>query len=235
MAMSLLAFGNDSKTVKGEKQGVLTGILYLIPDDKLCPMSATAGCREPCLVAAGRGRMTNVKAGRLRKTRLFYADPVAFVDQLAKEIALAQKRAAKRGMDLAIRLNGTSDIAWENYKGSDGLSLMEAFPTVQFYDYTKLPTRKVPKNYHLTVSYSGVNSKYAAKVSKSRHNIAVVFRDQKSIPDMFLGRKVINGDATDLRFTDPKGVIVGLYAKGPAKRDCSGFVVDAGRDVIAVG
>ena len=223
--MGLLSFGNDSKTVKGEAQGVLTGILYLIPDDTLCPMAETAGCREACLVTAGRGIMSNVKAGRMRKTELYYADPVAFVDTLAKEIRLAVKRAHKKGMDLAIRLNGTSDIPWEHKRGSNGLSLMDTFTDVQFYDYTKLPTRKVPDNYHLTVSYSGVNAAYAAKAQESAHNLAVVFDKQENIPLVFAGRPVISGDLTDLRFTDPKGVVVALYAKGAAKKDTSGFVV----------
>lgn len=221
--MALLSFGNDSKTVKGEKQGVLTGIMYLIPDDTLCPMATTAGCKVPCLVSAGRGRMSNVVAGRQRKTDLYYADPVAFVDMLAGEIGKAVKRAEKKGMELAIRLNGTSDIPWEHKRGSDGKTLMERFPDVQFYDYTKLPGRKVPANYHLTVSYSGVNPAYAAKVQDSRHNIAVVFRGE--LPLVFAGRPVINGDTTDLRFTDPAGVVVGLTAKGAAKQDSTGFVV----------
>lgn len=229
---TLLSFGNDSKTVKGETEGVLTGILYLIPDDHLCPMARNAGCREACLVSAGRGRMTNVKAGRLRKTQLFYADPVAFVDTLSKEITLASKRAAKKGMSLAIRLNGTSDIRWEHQRGSDGLSLMEKHDDVQFYDYTKLPTRKVPKNYHLTVSYSEAQAKYATKAAESAHNIAVVFRDRESMPATFLGRPVIDGDKTDLRFTDPQGVVVGLYAKGAAKKDTTGFVIDASDAII---
>ena len=221
--MSYLSFGNDSKTVKGEKQGVMTGIMYLIPDDTLCPMARNAGCRDACLVTAGRGIMSNVKAGRLRKTEEWYRDPVAFVDTLAKEIGLAVKRAEKKGMDLAIRLNGTSDIPWENQKGSNGLSLMDTFPDVQFYDYTKLPTRKVPGNYHLTVSYSGANDSYAAKCQQSEHNLAVVFRGE--LPLVFAGRPVVNGDSTDLRFTDPAGVVIGLTAKGAAKRDNTGFVI----------
>ncbi len=225
--MTLLAFGNDSKTVKGEKQGVMTGIMYLIPDDTLCPMAAKAGCKEPCLVTAGRGRMSNVVAGRQRKTDLYYTDPEAFVDELSREIGLAVKRAAKRGMDLAIRLNGTSDIPWEHKKGSCGQSLMEQYPDVQYYDYTKLPNRKVPANYHLTVSYSGVNDSYAAKALQTRHNLAVVFRDKASIPLVFAGRPVLDGDKTDLRFTDPNGgYVVALVAKGKAaKKDTTGFVV----------
>lgn len=222
--MAYLAFGNDSKTVKGLTQGVMTGILYLIPDDTLCPMARLAGCRDACLVTAGRGVMSNVKAGRMRKTQEYYADPVSFVDTLAKEIKLAVKRSTKQGLELAIRLNGTSDIPWEHKQGSCGRTLMEQFPDVQFYDYTKLPTRKTPQNYHLTVSYSGTNEAYVSKVMKSPHNVAVVFR--KDLPATFMGRKVINGDTTDLRFTDPTDVVVGLYAKGQAKKDTTGFVVD---------
>jgi len=223
--MALLSFGNDSKTVKGEAKGVMTGILYLLPEDTLCPRARNAGCREACLVTAGRGRMTNVKAGRQRKTDLYYADPAAFVDMLAKEIALAKKRAQKKGMELAIRLNGTSDIPWEHVSGKDGKSILEIHSDVQFYDYTKLPTRKVPANYHLTVSYSGANDAYAAKCQDSKHNIAVVFRDKAAIPMVFAGRAVVDGDKTDLRFTDPAGVVVALYAKGAAKQDATGFVI----------
>ncbi len=226
--MTLLAFGNDSKTVKGEREGVLTGILYLTPDDTLCPMAARAGCREACLVSAGRGVMSNVKAGRKRKTDLYYSDPVAFVDSLSHEIALAERRAARKGMSLAIRLNGTSDIPWEHRRGSDGLTLMEKHSGVQFYDYTKLPTRKVPSNYHLTVSYSGANMDYADKVMASQHNVAVVFSKAEGIPAFYRGRRVISGDTTDLRFTDPSGVVVALYAKGQAKKDTTGFVIAVG-------
>ena len=232
--MPYLAYGNDAKTVKGEREGVLTGILYLIPDDDLCPMARVAKCADACLVTAGRGVMSNVKAGRMRKTDAFKADPTAFVDELVAEIRKANKRAAKKGMTLAIRLNGTSDIPWENVKGSNGLSVMDSCPDVQFYDYTKLPGRKVPANYHLTVSYSGANPAYIEKVRKTSHNYAVVFRSKDAIPAYFNGRRVINGDATDLRFTDPAGVVVGLYAKGQAKKDDTGFVVDVPENVIAV-
>jgi hypothetical protein len=90
----------------------------------------------------------------------------------------------------------------------------------------------MPENYHLTVSYSEANQAYAEKVKQTRHNIAVVFRD-KQLPAEYLGRKVINGDKTDLRFLDPSGVVVGLYAKGPAKKDYSGFVIDS--NIIARG
>ncbi len=229
--MKYLAIGNNAKTVKSDNGGeYLTAIMYLAPADtvkgiNVCAMAETAGCKAPCLFLAGRGVMRPVKDARIKKTEAFRDNPVVFVDQLALDIIKANKKATKMGVELAVRLNGTSDIAWENQVGSDGLSLMEKFPGVQFYDYTKLPGRKVPSNYHLTVSYSAVNEKYAAKVLKSRHNVAVVFKGKK-LPSEWMGRAVIDGDKDDLRFKDPVNVIVGLIAKGPAKKDKSGFVVD---------
>jgi hypothetical protein len=234
--MKYLAIGNNAKTVKSDKGGeYLTAIMYMAPADtvegiNVCAMAELAGCKEPCLFTAGRGVMRPVKSARIKKTEAFRDDPIAFVDQLALDIKEGVKKATKLGVKLAVRLNGTSDIAWENQVGSDGLSLMEKFPEVQFYDYSKLPGRKVPSNYHLTVSYSAVNEKFAAKVLKSAHNIAVVFRDK--LPKEYFGRVVIDGDKDDLRFLDPRNVVVGLKAKGPAKKDKSGFVVDP--NIIAI-
>jgi hypothetical protein len=124
-----------------------------------------------------------------------------------------------------IRLNGTSDIQWENYKIFDYKNIFESFPDVQFYDYTKIPTRKVSeyKNYHLTWSYSEANMKYANLFDKIAYNIAVVFNGD--MPIYFKGREVVNGDESDLRFLDKSNVIVGLKAKGKAKKDTSGFVI----------
>jgi hypothetical protein len=229
--MKYLAIGNNAKTVKSDKQGeYLTAIMYIAPADivegiNVCPMAEIAGCKEACLYTAGRGAMSNIQAARVRKTEAFRDGMIEFVDQLILDVCEAQRKAYRKDVKLAVRLNGTSDIAWENQVGSGGATLMEIFPQVQFYDYTKLPDRKVPKNYHLTVSYSGKNQKYIDKVLKTNHNIAVVFRE-KELPEVFLGRKVINGDEDDLRFLDPANSVVGLYAKGKAKKDTSGFVVD---------
>ena len=127
-------------------------------------------------------------------------------------------------MQPVIRLNGTSDKSW--------LDIIREFPAIQFYDYTKVYNRvakDLPENYHLTLSYSEANPDYADKVlayaNKYQANLAVVFRDKHNIPETFLGRPVINGDADDLRFLDPQGVVVALYAKGKAKKDASGFVI----------
>ena len=217
--MKLLTIGTNAKTVKSDKASeYLTAILYLAPADtvqgiNVCPMAVTAGCREACLYTAGRGAFSNVQNARIRKTEFFRDNRDGFMRTLIADIEEAQKKASKLGKKLAVRLNGTSDIAFENIR-VDGDTLFEVFPDVQFYDYTKLPGRKVPANYHLTVSYSEANLLYAAKVMKSEKNWAVVFSDKNRIPAEFHGRQVIDGDATDLRFLDTAGVVVGLYGSG---------------------
>lgn len=230
--MRYLAIGNNAKTVKSDAGGeYLTAIMYLAPADmvpgiNLCPMAELAQCKAPCLFSAGRGAFASVQDARVAKTIEFRDDREAFMLQLVADIRTARRKANKLGVKLAVRLNGTSDIAWENvmfWYGDRYLNLMELFPDVQFYDYTKLPGRKVPANYHLTVSYSGANAAYAEKASKTPHNIAVVFSG--ALPATYLGRPVINGDKDDLRFLDPAGVVVGLTAKGKAKKDTSGFVI----------
>jgi hypothetical protein len=229
--MNLLSVQADAKTKKGTKDGFLTGIMYLIPDDKICPMAKAAGCREACLVSAGRGRMTPVKAGRQRKTDWFYNDRETFMRQLIKDIKALTRKANRENMTPAVRLNGTSDINWFKIK-VDGMTIFDHFPTVQFYDYTKSPAiiRDAAKveNWHITASYSEAGNKYAKIIAKAAKqygaNLAAVFPKDR-IPATFLGRKVIDGDKTDLRFLDEDDSIVALKAKGDAKHDTSGFVV----------
>lgn len=225
----LLGVGTDPKTVKGEKNGVLTGIMYLAPHKlsgiNVCPMAELAGCAAPCLNTAGRGRMSNVQAARVRKTRFFHEDREGFLALLRKEISRVVRKAKREGKVPMIRLNGTSDIRWER----EAPELFEEFADVQFYDYTKIPNRRnIPANYHLTFSYSASNDRYAAFADVAKENgmnIAVVFRNR--LPDTFLGLPVVNGDESDLRPLDPDGCVVGLVAKGSAKSDTSGFVQDA--------
>jgi hypothetical protein len=249
MRMRYLAIGNNAKTVKSDNGGeYITAIMYLRPDDEICAMSATARCQGPCLNTAGRGIMSNVQLARAIKTAEFKRDPVEFVDVMSEDVKIALRRARRMGVELAVRPNGTSDIAWEYMYGSDGRSLMERFPTVQWYDYTKLAKRKVPDNYHLTVSYSGANPDYARQVlsiyPKHDRNVAVVFRSKEMVQGLISGSlrlptefrhfegAVIDGDRDDLRFMDRKvygsdrQLLVALYAKGKAKHDQSGFVVD---------
>jgi hypothetical protein len=232
---SLLSVSSDSKTIKGEAFNVLTGILYLAPADTVngintCPMAEIANCKSACLYTAGRGAFNSVQKARINKTIYFRDNRNNFMLQLVYDIAKLKKKAQKLGYKLAIRLNGTSDIKWENisfeFEGIVYDNIMAVFPDVQFYDYTKLPNRITPSNYDLTFSYSGVDAfnKYNDKALSNGMRVAVVFNN-KAIPNTFKGIKVINGDESDVRFNDAQGIIVGLYAKGKARKDNTGFVV----------
>lgn len=153
------------------------------------------------------------------------------MDKLVREIENGIKRAAKYNLIPTFRLNGTSDIPWEKIRVTrnniEYRNVMEAFPNIQFYDYTKIAGRKnLPNNYYITFSRGDNNEGDVIKViSNNSANVAVVFDNTKPIPNSFMDRKVIDGDKSDLRFLDENNVIVGLKAKGPAKKDISGFVV----------
>jgi hypothetical protein len=201
---------------------------------QLCAMAATAGCEKGCLFKAGRGAMNSVMLSRLRKTLFFNQYPELFMHQLHNELIRERAKAKRKGYKLIVRLNGTSDIRWENIAVSGYANIMQAVPDIQFYDYTKLANRKnVPANYDLTFSYSGVPAyaPYVAKAVAKGDRIAVVFRNRAIVDAMlangetFLGLPIVDGDNSDIRHLEPKGVIVALYAKGPARKDQSGFVV----------
>jgi hypothetical protein len=234
---NLLTRGNP-KIEKGMKMGYLTHILHLAPFDlsgyQVCPNAD--GCQIPCLNLAGRGGMfrrgentNNIQKARIRKTRQFFESREWFMARIVKEIQNAIKYAKKHNLIPVIRLNGTSDLPWEKFRvalnGVEYRNIMDAFPNIQFYDYTKIYGRKVPSNYHLTFSRSANNELNVIKAIQSNMNVAVVFDNKKPMPETYMGLRVINGDDTDLRFLDDKNVIVGLKAKGPAKKDNSGFVV----------
>jgi len=247
--MGLLSVSTDAKTVKGEKQGYLTGILYLAPHTiagvgNLCP-NATAGCMAACLYTAGRGVFNNVQSARIAKTKRFHADRSAFMAELVKDIAALVRKAKRAGMTPVVRLNGTSDLPWENITvpmappaAHSPRSIMAMFPDVQFYDYTKSVRRarahargEMPANYHLTFSRSECNTNDCLSVLASGGNVAVVFGTRKGerLPIRWNNFTVLDGDSSDLRFRDTSkgvyGYVVGLRAKGPARKDRSGFVV----------
>lgn len=254
MKYELLNIDANAKTIKGQTQGYATAILYLTPADgadpdvNLCSMADLAGCDIPCLNTAGRGGMSagnatfktpggvdapdnSVQRARLRRTLWFIQDREGFMRQLSREIAYFVAWAHRKGLIPCIRLNGTSDIRWEDIPVDCAPNIFAAFPAIQFYDYTKIPNRRralgIP-NYHLTFSYSH-RPQFAPIVLKAiqtygdRVNYAAVFAGK--LPEFFLGRPVLSGDESDLRFLDPAGVVMGLTAKGRAKRDASGFVV----------
>lgn len=229
---NLLSIGVDAKTVKGEKIGYLTGILYLAPAKttkyNTCSMAEKAQCDKACLYSAGRGAFSSVQQSRIDKTLYFYEARDEFMLTLAKNIVSLIKKAEKLGLKPLVRLNGTSDIRWESVPFEYHANIMEAFPNVQFYDYTKDANRKdLPENYDLTFSYSGVSTfaPYVEKAQSKGMRMAVVFRKESTIPTFFKGIRVVSGDNSDVRHLDDQGVIVGLYAKGAAKRDTTGFVV----------
>ena len=202
--------------------------MHLRPvNTKICPYQDIAKCKSACLNTAGLGGVyPSIQKARQRKTDLFLNDKDEFMRQLVHDIEKFIRACDRKEKLPAIRLNGTSDIQWEKID-IEGQNIFEMFPNVQFYDYTKIPTRKVDKipNYHLTWSYSEANEKYAEMFNQVPNNKAVVFRT-KDLPSMFKGLEVIDGDTHDMRFLDKPNSVVGLKAKGQAKKDYSGFVID---------
>ena len=235
----LIASGSDAKTIKGNGDKYETAIMYMQPwkfsGINVCANAEIAGCIEGCLFTAGRGAMNMVQASRAKKTAWFANDRDGFMVHLVIDVTKYVKYCGKQGVTPVIRLNGTSDIRWERIPVfKDGVAydnIFAAFPDVQWYDYTKIANRKVEniKNYHLTFSYSEANPLYKKQIEIAKAkgmNMAVVWRSIDVIPHTFMDRPVISGDADDLRFLDPDGVVVSLYAKGKAKKDTSGFVID---------
>lgn len=226
---STLLTRNNHKTIKGEKLGYVTYIMYMSPYTQnskgvnLCP-HASSGCSSACLFKSGFGGMYSaVEQGRVNKTEWYLSNRNEFMLQLDKEIAAAIKRHEGKAI-VTFRLNGTSDIRWEKIKVREGKTIFELYPNVQFYDYTKNPLRfdiELPANYHLTFSRSETNHKVAMKLLAKGHNVAMVFN---KVPETYEGYKVINGDETDLRFKDERGVIVGLKYKNQTGKNANNKV-----------
>ena len=237
---TLLTSGNQ-KILKGEKLGYITKGIHLAPANlsgfEVCQWRSK-GCTASCLNTAGRGQMNSIQVSRINKTKLFFERKSEFLSKLAKEISSSIKSAVKKEMEAVFRLNLTSDLMWEDIQLFKGTNLFQHFPETQFYDYTKSFKRmasflgkpflkneeKFPSNYHLTFSRSENNDKKCEMVLAMGGNVAVVFRNQ--LPKTWKGFEVVNGDDTDLRFLDKKGVVVGLIEKGLAKKDETGFVVE---------
>ena len=218
------------KMSKSQKFKHLSEILHLAPSNiggvNICPNSSPE-CIKLCLNTSGRGQMNVVQKSRLNKKFYFLADRLKFLNHLDREIKLSYERAKRKGFKYTVRLNGTSDLPFERYKLENGLNLMDNNPNVQFIDYTKITNRlfqKLPKNYNLTFSQSEINLNETKEIIKSKYNVATVFRNK--LPKKWLGRKVIDGDVSDLRHLDPKKVVVGLRAKGKAIKNFNGFVQD---------
>jgi hypothetical protein len=235
--MKLISVEDDPKTVKGNKKHILTGILYLAPSDEsgranVC-LYATPGCIISCLFTAGRGAFDSVRNARIAKTIRLLDDRPGFLADVVSDIFSLVKQAARRDMTPAVRLNGTSDLPWERmpltHNGQRYASIMALFPDVQFYDYTKWPLNKrnnLPANYHLTYSLGEGEDRMAEarRNLAGGRNVAVVFGTAHKPDQTYLDHDVVNGDEDDARFLDTTPVVVGLKAKGKARKDASGFV-----------
>lgn len=228
----ILTTQND-KIKKALALGHLTYGIHFAHSDlsgfDVCP-DASEGCKQSCLDFAGRGQQGNVKEARIEKTKTFFANISAFMENLFSEIDKAIKYCEKKGLTASFRLNLTSDIKWERIR-HNGKTVFEQFASCQFYDYTKSFSRlslDIP-NYHLTFSRSEspLNHVHCVLALNKGCNVAAVFSTKKGfeLPSHYNGKEVIDGDKHDLRFLDKKGVIVGLRAKGPARQDQSGFVI----------
>lgn len=231
--MPRLLTTENPKTIKGEKLGYLTYILYMAPHKSnskrinLCT-HASKGCIDSCLFSSGFGGMLpSVSEARIRKTDLFLSHRELFLHRIKREIENAIKHKSSEYV-ITVRLNGTTDVSWENFKVFDGKNIFELFPNIQFYDYTKNWTRfdkTLPNNYHLTFSRSENNHDKAMELLKRGFNVAIVF---DKIPDTYEGYEVVNADENDLRFLDKKGVVCGLKykkvtSKGGAEKNRKAF------------
>jgi hypothetical protein len=227
---NLLSKGTtNTKTAKNDLE---TFILYMAPADQvnglnLCPFSS-AGCKASCLYSAGRGKFSNVQESRINKSKFWGYNREAFYIQLANELLKIHDKAIKQNKQIAVRLNGTSDIDHlDLLRRYSGIDFLETFyENLLFYDYTKNYNhvkKYLGTTYKITFSRSETNELDAYRILKDGGNVAIVFADE--LPETWNGFPVINGDETDLRYFDPVNVVVGLKAKGDAKKDLSGFVV----------
>jgi hypothetical protein len=220
---------------KTKKNNLKTFILYLSPYNQnakkinICP-SASKGCAKACLFTAGRGKFSNVQSSRINKTNYFIYNKSLFIKQLAKEIVRETAKAEKKGEKIAFRLNGTSDQDFIYLlKKYAGLDIEDLQPTAIFYDYTKI-LGKVKKykdhsNYFLTFSRAEDNESAAIAALNDGSNVSIVFNGE--LPQYWRGFKVVDGDTSDLVMIYNKNVVLGLRAKGEARKDKSGFVVTA--------
>ena len=229
-----------------------TYAIYLAPANtsgyNVCSHS-TPECRMGCLNTSGRAGieifsgLDKISSCRIKKTRLFYEEPEFFMHWMFAEIRSKQAKAKREGFFFSVRLNATSDIDWQNVKIS-GQTVFEIFPEISFYDYTKNANKfkNIAPNYHLTLSYTGRNWAQCEAMLKVGHNVAMVFnvKHESLLPATYKGYDVINGDLTDYRIDDAKGIIVGLKWKRIADRVAekkvlnSVFVVNPAIDVVNV-
>ena len=242
------SINSSAKIVKNLKKGYYTYIMYMLPASasgrNVCPM-ASEGCIKACLNTSGRVKMdtqNNILTARLMKTWLFYANRTFFMQMMNAEIASAERKAKRDGMEFSVRINGTSDLNLEVFKLGDK-NILQLFPNAQFYDYTKVFNRlkltEKYENYDLTFSHSGTNNEDVVRALEQGYRVAVPFliKKGKDLPTSFLGYSVCDADETDLRFLDEEK-IAGLRVKMTKDRSSieaavkDGFIVDSVKEEI---
>ena len=216
----------SAKAQKSLGVGVLNKVMFLT-SGVFCPR-ATPGCLKSCLGhSSGRMSMAQSTLARDKRSALYLTNSSAFVEKLIGELSGVLLEAKFKGLTPAVRLNGTSDIPWEQFHPE----IFKEFPSIRFFDYTKIPSRmrrfldsvNWPKNYHLTFSMGESNELEAKEILELGGNVATVFWPQ--LPATWNSHSVLDGDKHDARFLGPAPVVVGLLAKGKAQNDTSGFVI----------
>lgn len=217
---------NSTKHEKAYKYQEMVYTLYLSPAKssgyEVCP-GRTTECTAYCLNQSGRNKMVSdqnrITPSRVKKTRLLFEEREFTVRWIIDEIKAAKAKAERDGFYFSVRLNNTSDISPEDFyivEGDVKQNLLEIFPDVQFYDYTKVYDRvdlmDKYSNYDITYSYTGYNIDKCKTMLGRGIRVAAVF-GTLPLPETFMGVQVIDGDLYDMRYRDPKGCIVGLKFK----------------------
>lgn len=217
---AILDVGN-AKTWKGTKFDYLTGVLYLAPANRadpartVCPWAKR--CIRPCLTESGFGSQVSVKDARIRKTLFFLNRRKEFVALLHEAIKGLVDTAAANGLRPALRLNGTSDIAWESIEG--GILAKDFGDRLIRYEYSKGPNRvsdwlhgtpssnpdwpyarsngagafRDVRNYALVFSLGGKHDDQIPALLKRGANVAAAWKSKKMMPAMSSGFVVPGG------------------------------------------
>ncbi len=203
----LVKVGGNTKI--GFEAATLSLSAGAIAENGLCVNSKT--CESICVVnASGRGRFNSVRHARDTMTTFLLNEPEAFGAILKRDLL----SCVKRGVEF-VRLNVNSDVAFE-----------KIFPwlaeiNIKMYDYSKRINRvgQVMPNYKVTYSVTQFTAESVIRrILAKGNNVAAVFAVKKhDTPDNWRGMPVLDGDITDVRYTDLPGHIVGLSAKGKLK------------------
>jgi len=235
MKNSTKLLSKGKTNAKTAKNILETYILYMAPFNlnskgiNLC-VNSTKGCILACLNTAGLGGVyPSIQQARIKKADYFVNDRLAFLIKLDRELFLLDNKAKKGGYKIEVRLNGTTDLDYFGLFKSKGMDILK-YTNLIYYDYTAILGKalkyKDHPNYSVTFSRKENNEENCKKALFNRIHVAVVFDNKKPFPATYLGYKVIDGDKSDdIMIYETEPCILGLKAKGKAKKDITGFVV----------